>query len=111
MRTTNVEDADRSIPSDSPTPAAEVCGAQTPTYDQILRSSALIGGSSVASLAIGVVRTKALAILLGPSSFGLIGLYGSIVEFVRSIATLGVNSSGVRWPPRGGESIGTGWMT
>ena len=66
------------------------------SYGQILKSSALIGGSSVATIAIGVVRTKAIAVMLGPAGFGLMGLYGSIIDFVCSVASVGIGSSGVR---------------
>lgn len=66
------------------------------TYGQILKSSALVGGSSVANIAIGIVRTKAMAVLLGPAGYGLFGLYGSIANLIQSIAGMGVNSSGVR---------------
>ena len=34
--------------------------------------------------------------LLGPSGFGLFGLYGSIANLTQSIAGMGINSSGVR---------------
>jgi enterobacterial common antigen flippase len=70
--------------------------AEKHTYGQILKSSALIGGSSVLNIAIGIVRTKAMAVLLGPAGFGLMGLYGSIADLTRSIAGMGINSSGVR---------------
>ncbi len=66
------------------------------TYSQILKSSAVIGGSSVLNIAIGIVRTKAMAILLGPSGVGLMALYGSITELTISIAGMGINNSGVR---------------
>ncbi|MGZ5027593.1 MAG: O-antigen translocase [Methylobacter sp.] len=66
------------------------------TYGQILRSSAVIGGSSLLNIAIGIVRTKVMAMFLGPSGVGLMGLYGSIIELTVSIAGLGINSSGVR---------------
>ena len=48
------------------------------------------------NIVIGVIRTKAMAILLGPAGFGLFGLYGSILNITQSIIGLGVNSSGVR---------------
>jgi enterobacterial common antigen flippase len=75
------------------------------TYGQILKSTALIGGSQVVNIAIGIIRTKAMAVLLGPSGFGLMGLYSSIADFAQSIAGLGVNSSGVR---QIAEAVGTG---
>lgn len=77
-------------------PAPESAGVGKHTYGQILRSSALIGGSSVLNIGIGVVRTKAMAILLGPAGFGLMSLYGSIFDLALSVAAMGINSSGVR---------------
>jgi PST family polysaccharide transporter len=70
--------------------------AEKHTYGQILKSSALIGGSSVLNIAIGIVRTKAMAMLLGPSGVGLMGLYGSIIDLTISITGMGINNSGVR---------------
>ena len=75
------------------------------SYDQILKSSALIGGSSALNIAMGIVRTKAMAMLLGPAGFGLFGLYGSIADLTQSIAGMGINSSGVR---QIAEAVGSG---
>jgi antigen flippase len=70
--------------------------AEKETYGQILKSSALVGGSSVVNIAVGIVRTKAMALLLGPAGYGLFGLYGSIANLAQTLAGMGVNSSGVR---------------
>src|SRR6202030_782925 len=70
--------------------------AEKGTHGQILKSSALVGGSSVVNIAVGIVRTKAMAILLGPAGYGLFGLYGSIANLAQTLAGMGVNSSGVR---------------
>jgi PST family polysaccharide transporter len=70
--------------------------AEERSYGQILKSSALIGGSSVAVIAVGVVRTKAMAVMLGPAGFGLMGLYSSIIDLVLAVASLGLGASGVR---------------
>jgi enterobacterial common antigen flippase len=66
------------------------------SYGQILKSSALIGGSSVVNIGFGMVRNKAMAVLLGPAGYGLFGLYNSIYELTRSLAGMGINTSGVR---------------
>jgi enterobacterial common antigen flippase len=66
------------------------------SYSQILKSSALIGGASVLKIGLGIVRAKAMAVLLGPAGFGLMGLYSSIADLTQSIASMGINSSGVR---------------
>lgn len=75
------------------------------SYSHILKSSALIGGSSVFKIGLGIIRTKAMAALLGPAGFGLLGLYGSIVDLTQSIASMGINSSGVR---QIAEAVGSG---
>jgi PST family polysaccharide transporter len=66
------------------------------TYGEILTSSVLIGGSTVLNVAISVVRTKIMAVLLGPAGFGLMGVYASILDLARSVAGMGISSSGVR---------------
>jgi antigen flippase len=66
------------------------------TYGQILKSSALVGGSSVANIVIGIARAKVMAVLLGPAGVGLTGLYSSVLDVTSTLAGMGVNSSGVR---------------
>jgi enterobacterial common antigen flippase len=75
------------------------------SYSQILRSSMLIGGSSAINMAIGVVRNKAIAVMLGPSGVGLMGAFNSIADLTRIVAALGVTSSGVR---QIAEAVGSG---
>jgi PST family polysaccharide transporter len=45
---------------------------------------------------IGVLRTKACALMLGTTGVGLMGIYGSILDLALSIFAMGVASSGVR---------------
>lgn len=66
------------------------------TYGQILKSTALIGGSSAVNILFAVIRSKAIAMMLGPSGVGLMGLYTSIIDIAQTVAGLGVQASGVR---------------
>ena len=66
------------------------------SYKAILRSTILMGGSSVANVIINVVKVKALALLVGPSGVGLLGIYQNFVGTTQTLAGLGVNNSGVR---------------
>lgn len=84
---------------------AAVATVEKHTYGQILKSSALIGGSSVVNILIGIVRTKSMAVLLEPAGFGLIGMYESIADLAQGIAGMGINSSGVR---QISEAVGSG---
>jgi enterobacterial common antigen flippase len=75
------------------------------TYGQILKSSAMVGGSQVVNIGIGMIRTKAMAVMLGPAGFGLFGLYNSIAQLAQTLAGMGINSSGVR---QIAAAVGTG---
>ena len=66
------------------------------SYGQILKSSTLVGGSQVISIALRTIQVKVLAILLGPVGIGLVGLYQSIIDITSTITGLGIRSSGVR---------------
>jgi enterobacterial common antigen flippase len=82
-----------------PQPMTEIVPAEKAeksTYGQILKSTALVGGSSALNIVIGMVRAKSMAMLLGPAGFGLFGLYSSIANLTQSVAGMGINSSGVR---------------
>ncbi len=57
------------------------------------------------NILLGIVRTKILAVLLGPSGVGVIGLYNSITGLVGTFAGMGIASSGVR---QIAEAAGTG---
>lgn len=74
----------------------KVAMAGKDSYGQILKSSALIGGSSAINIAVGIIRTKAMAVILGPAGFGLMGVYSAIIDLAQSIAGMGISSSGVR---------------
>jgi PST family polysaccharide transporter len=66
------------------------------SYGQILKSSTLVGGSQIISIALRTIQVKVLAILLGPVGIGLVGLYQSIIDLTSTITGLGIRSSGVR---------------
>jgi PST family polysaccharide transporter len=70
--------------------------AKRSNYGQILRSSSIIGGAQGINYVISLVRTKVVAVLLGPSGVGLVGLYLTTVGMVETLAGLGIRSSGVR---------------
>jgi antigen flippase len=66
------------------------------SYRQIFKSTAIIGGAQVASIAIGVVRNKALALMLGPVGIGLSGTYLTVAGMIGGVTGLGLGPSGVR---------------
>jgi len=75
------------------------------SYGQILKSTTIVGGSQVVNILLGIIRTKFLAVLLGPSGIGLMGLYTAVTGIVGSVSGMGIGSSGVR---QIAEAAGTG---
>jgi PST family polysaccharide transporter len=66
------------------------------TYKEILRSSVIVGGSQLVIILIGTVRTKIMAILLGPEGIGLTGLYQTAIGVIGNMTALGLGYSGIR---------------
>ncbi len=80
--------------------------AKPRSYGQILKSSALVGGSSAINIVLSIVRAKAMALLLGPAGFGLLGLYGAIADLARTVASMGIGTSGVRQIAEAAATVG-----
>ena len=66
------------------------------SHREILKSSSIVGGAQAINYVVGLLRTKAVALLLGPSGVGLVGLYVSAIGLVGTFAQFGINESGVR---------------
>ncbi len=66
------------------------------SYHRILRGTSIIGGASFLNIAFGILRTKVLAVLLGPTGVGLVSLLNGLLTTATTVATLGVGSVGTR---------------
>lgn len=66
------------------------------SYSQILKSTTIVGGSKIIAILLGIIRIKFLAVLLGPTGIGLLGLYSVLTETVGTLTGMGIGSSGVR---------------
>jgi PST family polysaccharide transporter len=66
------------------------------SYNQILKSTSIFGGSQILVILIGVIRNKMIAVLLGPVGVGIIGIYNSVIEMIRSAGGLGMDTTGVK---------------
>ncbi|OGR30649.1 MAG: hypothetical protein A2X83_00785 [Desulfuromonadales bacterium GWD2_54_10] len=66
------------------------------SYKQILKSTFIMGGSSIIVTLLGIVRTKIIALILGPTGVGLTGIYMSITSLVSTISGMGIRESGVQ---------------
>lgn len=66
------------------------------SYGQIFRATFFTGGASIITIALGIVRTKCMALLVGPSGVGLLVTYNTIIGFASTVAEMGISNSGVR---------------
>ena len=65
-------------------------------FARILRSSALMGGAQLVTLGAGFVRAKIIALVIGPSGVGLVGVLTSFNSNLSSFAGWGLGTTGVR---------------
>jgi antigen flippase len=74
-------------------------------FARILRSSALMGGAQIIVLAAAFIRTKVIALSLGASGIGLIGLFNAFSGNISSLAGWGLGTTGVRLIASGDEAV------
>lgn len=66
------------------------------SYKQIVKATGIFGGSQIVIILLGIIRTKFAAFLLGALGVGLIGIFQSVVDMIRTVSVLGVDTSGVK---------------
>lgn len=66
------------------------------SYKNIFKASSLFGGVQGLSILLNLVRTKLVAILLGPAGIGLNSIYNETRELIHSTTNLGLDVSGIR---------------
>jgi O-antigen/teichoic acid export membrane protein len=66
------------------------------SYDQIIKTTSLFGGVQIINLIISMVRSKVLAILIGPLGFGITSLFSSTINLINSITDFGLGISSVK---------------
>ena len=69
---------------------------QTSSYRSIFKATSLFGGVQVYQILIGIIKSKFIAILLGPAGMGIQGLYQSTLDLIKSLSSFGLEQSAVR---------------
>ena len=69
---------------------------QTSAYRSIFKATSLFGGVQAYQILIGVIKSKFIAVLLGPAGMGIQGLYQSAIHLIQSASSLGLSQSAVR---------------
>lgn len=69
---------------------------QRTAYRQILKATSIYGGVQVFQIIVGVIRSKAIAVLLGPAGMGLSGLLQANTIFIEALTNFGLSKSAVK---------------
>ena len=66
------------------------------SYRQIIKATSIFGGVQLVTILISLVRSKVIAILIGPMGIGIVGLMNSALTLVSSLTNIGLESSAVK---------------
>lgn len=77
----------------------------TQSYKDSLKATGLFGGVQIFNIFVQLVKSKVIAILIGPSGMGIYGLFSQTDALIKSCTSFGLSSSAVR---NISESNGTG---
>ena len=66
------------------------------SYQQILKTTSIFGGVQFFTILISVIRTKLIAVFIGPAGMGIIALLNSTLGVISGISSLGIETSAVK---------------
>ena len=69
---------------------------QQSSYRQIMKATSLFGGVQVINVIISIIRSKFIAVLLGPTGMGIIGLLTSTTAIITNLTNFGLGTSAVK---------------
>jgi O-antigen/teichoic acid export membrane protein len=76
--------------------AAKGPAANKSAYRQIMKATSIFGGVQVAEIVIQVIRSKFIAVLLGPIGMGIAGLLTTTINFIGVLSDFGLGTSAVK---------------
>lgn len=66
------------------------------SYKQIVKATSIFGGVQVIQILISIIRSKFVAVLLGPLGMGINGLLSSTIGLIAGITNFGLGTSAVK---------------
>lgn len=66
------------------------------SYQQIMKATSLFGGVQVFNILISIVRSKIVAVLLGPTGMGIVGLLQTTIALIDSLTNFGLGRVAVK---------------
>jgi len=66
------------------------------SYRNVVKATSLFGGVQVLNILISIVRSKVIALLIGPTGMGIAGLLSSTMSLVNGLTNFGLENSAVK---------------
>ena len=66
------------------------------SYHQIVKTTSLFGGVQFLTIIISIIRTKLIAVFIGPAGMGIVSLLNSAINIIGGVTSLGIETSGVK---------------
>ena len=66
------------------------------SYKQIMKATSIFGGVQIFQILIGIIRSKFIALILGPAGIGLVGLYMTATSLIQTLTGFGLSTSAVK---------------
>jgi O-antigen/teichoic acid export membrane protein len=66
------------------------------SYQQIMKATSLFGGVQVFNILISILRSKVVAVLLGPAGIGVVGLLQTTISFIGTLTNFGLGRVAVK---------------
>ncbi|KAF2333151.1 oligosaccharide flippase family protein [Flavobacterium daemonense] len=66
------------------------------SYKEIIKATSIFGGTQFIGILVSIVRSKLVAIFLGPAGMGIVGLLTSTTDLIGSLTNFGLRTSAVK---------------
>lgn len=66
------------------------------SYRQILKATSIFGGVQAFNVIISILRSKVIAVIIGPAGMGIVNLFISSTGFISSLTNFGLGTSAVK---------------
>ena len=66
------------------------------SYRNVMKATSIFGGVQVFNILIAIVRSKCIALFIGPSGMGIASLLNSTLGLINGVSNLGLERSAVK---------------
>ena len=66
------------------------------SYRSLIKSTSIFGGVQFFKIIIAIVKSKIIALLLGPTGLGVLGLFNTTIGLITSLTNFGLSTSAVK---------------